>query len=104
MPASFDPSWHPEQVALRAEAEAKLGRAGEARIWYERVLGCEAQPQIPPYDVTQLKCDALIFLGGFWKDRGKPALGVQLLRAALALKQEGKPLGPAELAALYSRG
>jgi tetratricopeptide (TPR) repeat protein len=103
MPAAFDATWHPELVALRAEAEAKLGRADEARGWYERVLDCEAAPQIPPYDMTELKCDALLFLGAYWKDRGKPALGVQLLRAALALKQESKAFGPAELAVLYER-
>ncbi len=103
MPTEFDAGWHPELVALRAEAEAKLGRGDGARGWYERVLGCVAAPQIPPYDVTELKCDALLFLGAYWKDRGKPARGVQLLRAALALKQEGKAFGPAELAALYER-
>jgi tetratricopeptide (TPR) repeat protein len=101
-PASFDSSWHPELVALRAEAEARLGCADEARMWYERVLGCSAAPQIPPYDISQLKCDALLFLGSFWKARGKPALGVQLLRAALAIKQSGRAFGPAELAALYA--
>jgi len=103
MPVEFDVSWHPELVAMRAEAEAKLGRVDEASGWYERVLGCAAAAQIPPYDVTELKCDALLFLGAYWKDRGKPARGVQLLRAALALKQEGKAFGPAELAALYER-
>jgi hypothetical protein len=68
------------------------------------VLACVAAPQIPPYDLSQLKCDALLFLGAYWKARSRPALGVQLLRAALAIKQEGKPFGPAELAALYAGG
>jgi predicted negative regulator of RcsB-dependent stress response len=104
MPAEYDAGWHPELVLLRAEAEARLGREDEARGWYERVLACVASPQIPPYDLSQLKCDALLFLGAYWKARGKPARGVQLLRAALALKQEGKPFGPAELAALYAGG
>lgn len=102
MPAAFDASWHPELVALRADAAVKLGQAEEARVWYERVIGCADTPQIPPYDLIQLKCDALLFLGSYWKARGKPALGVQLLRAALAMKQDGRAFGPAELAALYA--
>jgi hypothetical protein len=103
MPAEFDNSWHPELIVLRADAAAKLGRADEARSWHERVLDCGASPQIPPYDVAQLKCDSLCFLGAYWKERGKPALGVQLLRAALALKQSGTAFGPAELATLYKQ-
>jgi tetratricopeptide (TPR) repeat protein len=103
MPATHAPDWHPELVLLRAEAEARLGREDEARGWYERVLGCVAAPQIPPYDLAQLKCDALLFLGAYWRARGAPARGVQLLRAALAIKQEGAFFGPAELAALYAR-
>ena len=103
MPAQFDKGWHPELIVLRADAAAKLGRADEARSWHERVLECGASPQIPPYDVFQLKCDSLRFLGAYWKERGKPALGVQLLRAALALRQDGTVFGPAELEALYKQ-
>ena len=103
MPAQFDKGWHPELIVLRADAAAKLGRADEARSWHERVLECGASPQIPPYDVFQLKCDSLRFLGAYWKERGKPALGVQLLRAALALRQDGTAFGPAELEALYKQ-
>lgn len=103
MPADFDQSWHPERVALRAEAAVTLKHPDDARTWYEHVLRCTDTPQIPPYDLIQLKCDALLFLGSFWKARGNPALAVQLLRAALALKQDGKAFGPAELATLYNR-
>ena len=103
MPEQFDSGWHPELIVLRADAAAKLGRADEARSWHERVLECGASPQIPPYDVFQLKCDSLRFLGAYWKERGKPALGVQLLRAALALRQDGTVFGPAELEALYKQ-
>jgi tetratricopeptide (TPR) repeat protein len=103
MPAEHDAGWHPELVLLRAEAEARLGREDVARAWHERVLACVAAPQIPPYDLAQLKCDALLFLGAYWRARGAPARGVQLLRAALAIKQEGAFFGPAELAALYAR-
>jgi Glycosyl transferase family 2 len=103
MPAQFDSGWHPELIVLRADAAAKLGRADEARSWHERVLECGASPQIPPYDAIQLKCDSLHFLGAYWRERGKPALGVRLLRSALALKQEGVAFGPAELEALYKQ-
>jgi hypothetical protein len=102
MPREFTVDWHPELIASRAEAETKRGDAEAARIWWERVLGCVAAPRIPPYDLSQLKCDALLFLGSYWKARSKPALGVQLLRAALAIKQNGNAFGPSELAALYA--
>jgi tetratricopeptide (TPR) repeat protein len=104
MPAAWDDTWHPELVALRATAAAQLGRAEEARAWHERVLGCADEPQIPPYDLIQLKCDALTALATHWRALGKPALGVTLLRAALALKQEGRAFGPAELAKAYASG
>jgi hypothetical protein len=103
MPTVFGASWHPELIALRAQAEAKLGRGEEARAWYERVLDCEGAPQIPPYDVTELKCNALLFLGAYWKDLGKPARGIQLLRAALAMKQESRTFNAADLRTLYER-
>jgi len=98
----YDESWHPELVAHRAEAAVKCGRGDEARGWFELIFACADMPQIPPYDLAQLKCDALLFLASHWKDRGRPALGVSLLRAALAIRKEGKPFGPGELAACYA--
>jgi hypothetical protein len=88
-------------VAARASAAAQQGRVEEARAWHERVLGCANTPQIPPYDWAQLQCDALGALGAHWKNHGRPALAVQLLRAALALKRHGRAFGPKELANVY---
>ena len=102
MPTAYQESWHPELVAHRAEAEARCGRAEEARSWHERVFACADTPQIPPYDLAQLKSEALLFLATYWRERGRPALGVKLLRTALAIRQEGRAFGPKELAACYA--
>lgn len=101
MPEAYDPSWHPELLNLRAEAEAALGRPDEARAWYERVLACRDQAFVPPCDLAVVKIRALLGLGAYWKARGHPALAVALLRAARDRRQFGQDFTPAALAEIY---
>ncbi len=101
MPPVYDPSWHPELLNHRGAAEAALGRPAEARRWHERVFACVAQAFVPPCNLADEKARALLFLGGYWKEHGRPALAIALLRAARACHREGRDLSPDGLAELY---
>lgn len=101
MPADVSGAWHPEMLALRGEAEAALGRAAAARPWFERVLGAIDKAYVPACNLSGVKTRAALFLGSDWKDHGKPALGLALLREARACQQKGEDFTSARLAAIY---
>jgi len=101
MPTAYDPSWHPELLNHRGAAEAALDRPAEARRWHERVLACPSQAYVPPCNLADEKARALLFLGGYWKERDRPGLAIALLRAARACHREGGDLSPDGLAELY---
>ncbi len=101
MRSDYDPSWHPELLCLRGEAEAALGRENVARLWFERVSACIDSAFVPPCNLSAVKTEALLFLGAYWKKNGNPALGLTLLRSALACRQSGADYTPAMLEAIY---
>ena len=101
MPADEDQAWHPEMLALRGEAEAALGQADVAKPWFERVFGGVNRAYVPACNLADVKTQAAIFLGSYWKDRSKPALGLALLREARACQQSGGDFTLARLTAIY---
>lgn len=96
-----DATWHPEMLALRAQAEAALGRTEEARHAYEMIFGCPDRPRFPACDFARLKIEALGFLADYWRRKGNPARGVALLRAAVAIKNGAAGFDGGELQPLY---
>lgn len=101
LPDSWSYAWHPELFTARAHAEAQLGRVNDARLWYERLLGCRDEPRIPACNLPTLKIVALKFLGDYWHRHGAVARAVALLRAAKALHELKHDVSPKTLAALY---
>ena len=101
MPAAADSSWHPELLVLRGECEIAAGRTEEARIWFERVLAYRDGAFFPPSNLFAVKTKALAALGRYWENRGHVALGVDLLRSALACRKAGTDFPHAQLITLY---
>lgn len=103
MPAGNWSSWHPELIALRAEAAVGLGRPDDARVWYERLLDCGDRPCFPACNVPNLKIGALKFLGEFWYRGGLQRRGIALLRAAKSLHEKGGEFTQRELRECYAQ-
>jgi glycosyltransferase involved in cell wall biosynthesis len=101
MPERYDSTWHPELVALRAQAEAALGRFDDARVWYEHIFLYAEHPRIPACDLAALKLEALKFLGDYWYKRDFRALAVALLRGAMALHRDGRDFTSADMENCY---
>lgn len=92
---------HPELLNLRALAAEKLGRPDEARAWRERILGCADLPRLPACNLAVEKIAALKALGEYWFRHDRKDRAVALLRAAVALQNEGQDFTPADLARCY---
>lgn len=101
MPADIGGAWHPEMLVLRGETEAALGEIDAARPWFERVLGGVNQAFVPACNLAGVKTKAALFLGSYWRDRGKPALGLAVLREARACHLSGQDFNLARLAGIY---
>jgi tetratricopeptide (TPR) repeat protein len=100
-PGAPDSSWHPELLTLRAQAEAGLGRADEAKRCYEAVFTCADTPRIPACNLANLKIEALGFLGQYWHQRGQAQRAVTLLRRAMALRNDGRDFTARDLETCY---
>jgi tetratricopeptide (TPR) repeat protein len=92
---------HPELASLQGESYAALGRRDEARQAYENVLMYQRRAYIPPCNLDFEKTKALVWLGGYWKDKGQRQLALELMRAAQALHQHGEPFELERLAQMY---
>jgi hypothetical protein len=103
MPGGDSSSWHPELLALRAEAEAGLGHMEEALVWYERLLDSPDRPCFPACNIPNLKIGALKFMGEYWYRRGWQRRGIELLRAAKALHEHGGSFSRLDLMDCYVR-
>lgn len=103
MPGGDVSWWHPELLALRAEAEAGLGRLEEALVWSERLLDNPDRPCFPACNIPNLKIGVLKFMGEYWYRRGWQRRGIELLRAAKALHEHGGNFTRRDLMDCYIR-
>ena len=101
LPAAPAAAWHPELLTMRGEIAVALGHPDEARPWFERVLAGTNRPFVPACDLMAEKIRAALFLGTYWKDHGKPAVGLAVLREALACQQGGGDFTLARLREIY---
>lgn len=93
---------HPEFLNLRALAAEKLGRVEDARRWRERVLDCDDRPRIPACTLAAEKTTALKALAESWFHAGRKPRAIALMRAAVALQNEGRDFTAADLARCYA--
>jgi glycosyltransferase involved in cell wall biosynthesis/Tfp pilus assembly protein PilF len=91
-----------EAVLVKAQVEAALGHADQARPWFERLLSLQEARTFIPVDFQLLKIQALQFLGQYWFERNGRDLAVTLLKAGLAIK-EGEDFTHLDLKATYQR-
>ncbi len=103
LPATAADCWHPELLVLHGECALAAGRKEEARGWFERVLAWPDGAFFPPCNLFAVKAQALLRLGQHWKDAGRVALGVELLRGALACRKAGVDFTPGRLHTLYAQ-
>lgn len=98
-------TWHPELLVERGKA-CLAGGGGETdscRKWFERALAAPECPRLPACNHGAMRAEALMGLGEYWhKVGGRPALGVALLRVALAERQGGPPVSLRQLSELHA--
>jgi hypothetical protein len=99
IPERHDSGWHPEMVMDRAKIALARDGPDSARTYFERVLDCSDVPEIPTCNVGLLKIEALKFLGNYWHERGQKEWALRLLRAAVAIKKEGRDFTAVDLRA-----